>query len=109
MVKQLYSLYVIQLKKTVLKHKKIHTANPDRIIDYPCVYVGSTAHTPEYRFEQHKNGYKANTFVKKYGYQLIPDLYEEYNPITTRKKAEILEEELALKLREEGYTVWYGV
>ena len=108
MAKQLYHLYVIQLKKTVLKHKKIHTENPDRNIDMPCVYVGQTCHLPEYRFEQHLNGYKSNKYVKKYGYQLIPDLYEEYNPITTRKKAEMFEEELALKLREEGYTVWYG-
>jgi len=109
MAKTLYSVYVIQLKKSVLKHKKMLNANPERLKSLPCVYVGSSAHSPEYRFEQHLNGYKANVYVKKYGYQLLPELYEDYNPITTRKKAEMLEEELALKLREEGYTVWYGI
>ena len=109
MVKQFYSVYVIELKKTVLKNKRIHKENPNRIDSLPCIYVGSTVHTPEYRFEQHLNGYKANRYVKKYGYRLLPELFEEYNPITTRKKAEMLEEELALKLRDEGYTVWYGI
>jgi len=108
-VKQQYSVYVIELKKSVLKLKRVLEENPERISSQPCVYVGSTVHTPEYRFEQHLNGYKANRYVKKYGYRLLPDLYEEYNPISSRKKAEMFEEELALKLRDEGYTVWFGV
>ncbi len=108
MVKQLYNLYVIELKKSVLKNKRILTENPDRDSSLPCVYVGQTCHSPAYRFEQHLNGYKSNRYAKKYGYRLLPELYEEYNPITTRKKAEMMEEELALKLRNDGYTVWYG-
>tara|TARA_B100001250_G_C19686662_1_gene738353 strand:+ start:613 stop:801 length:189 start_codon:yes stop_codon:yes gene_type:complete len=58
------------------------------------------------RFKQHKDGYKSNIFVKKFGLHLVPSLYEKYNPIPTRKDAEELEEYLANKLRAEKYGVW---
>jgi len=31
-----------------------------------CYYVGQTTHDPITRFQQHKMGYKANRYVKKY-------------------------------------------
>ena len=58
------------------------------------------------RFKQHKEGYKSNTFVRRFGFKLVPVFYDKYNPVPTRKDAEELEEYLATKLRKEKYGVW---
>ena len=60
------------------------------------------------RFKQHKEGYKSNYFAKKYGLRLVSEFYEKYNPIPSRKDAEDLEKYLALKLRKEGYGIWFN-
>lgn len=104
-----YYVYVIELKKSVLKNKQFKEKNLDYIKGQACLYVGSSAHPPAYRFEQHLNGYKANRYAKKYGCKLRPDLYDEYNPMSTRDDAERQEEALALELRADGYAVWYGI
>lgn len=72
----------------------------------PCVYVGSTAHTPEYRFAQHKAGRFSNRgWVEKYGVALAQHLSDgkEYQ---TRESAEQAERELAESLRKKGFAVW---
>jgi predicted GIY-YIG superfamily endonuclease len=69
------------------------------------VYVGSTGLSPEKRFAQHKRGYKANRYVRRYGLQLLPDLYEPYNPMPYRDAVEE-EEFLAEELRHQGFAVW---
>lgn len=43
-----------------------------------------------------------------YGLKLRPDLYEQYNPIPTRKDAEAIEEMLGIGLRNRGYGVWFN-
>ncbi len=47
----------------------------------PWLYVGSSARSPEERFEQHLNGYKSARIVKKHPLRLRPDLYEDLDPI----------------------------
>ncbi|HSG28452.1 MAG TPA: hypothetical protein VLA34_08220 [Candidatus Krumholzibacterium sp.] len=64
-----------------------------------------TGLTPEQRFENHKEDYKSNRFVRKYGLELCPMLYEEYNPLTYRDAVE-MEVELAAILRRRGHAVW---
>ncbi len=108
MAKTQYHVYVIELDPKVLKIKKLKQENPGYIQGMQCLYVGQSAKKPEERFEQHKKGYKANKYAKKYGRRLRPELYEKYNPITTREKAEAMEERLANKLRTRGYAVWYN-
>jgi len=76
--------------------------NPRKV----CFYVGQTAHNPEVRFKQHKEGYKSNSFVRKYGLYLQKRKYKKYNPIETREKAEKIEEQLTEKLRKKGHGVW---
>jgi hypothetical protein len=71
----------------------------------PCVYVGMTHRSPEERFAQHKSGYKACRYVKKYGQQLIPRQYQKHNS-TTRAEAEKLAVVIATRLRKRGYAVW---
>lgn len=100
-----HSVYVIKLDDAVLNERKFRDANPQRHPLKPCVYVGSTGVSPERRFAQHKRGYKANHFVRKYGLHLLPDLYQPYNPMPYRDAVEE-EEFLAEELRHQGFAVW---
>ena len=101
-----YSVYVIELDRTVSRHGRFRRANPDYRGAKPCVYVGSSTHLPDVRFDQHKEGYKSNRFVQKYGTRLLPELYEKYNTIPTRDDAVEIEAYLARRLRQAGYGVW---
>ena len=101
-----YNVYVIELDKSVLTSKKFREKNPDMKPRRACYYVGQTIHDPELRFTQHKQGYKGNYFVKKYGLWLVPRKFQKYNPIGKRKDAEMIEQWLAEKLRKKGHGVW---
>ena len=79
--KRTYNIYVIDLDKDVLSIKKFRDMNPDYMDDYPCVYVGQTAKSPDDRFDKHKAGIHANRYAKKYGLRLRYKLFEQYNPI----------------------------
>ena len=70
--------------------------------------MGQSSKKPHVRFEQHKEGYKSNTYAKRFGLKLRPDLYEKYNPIPTRRDAEEIEEMLSGILRKKGYAVWFN-
>ena len=74
-----YYVYVIELDKKVCKIRKFRKKNPNYIIGEDCVYVGQSIRKPELRFEQHKEGYKANSYAKVYGLRLRKDFYEKYN------------------------------
>lgn len=101
-----YNVYVIKLDKQVLSSKKFRKKNPCMKTRKACYYVGQTGHKPEIRFKQHKDGYKSNSFVKRYGLKLVPRKFKKYNPIKKRKDAEQIEKWLANKLRKKGYGVW---
>jgi len=100
-----YSIYVIELDKTVLQERKFREANPGYVAGKPCVYVGMTGRTPELRFAQHKAGYKAARIARRYGIRLKPGHYQSHNPMT-RAEAEFMEVEKARRLRNRGYGVW---
>ena len=70
--------------------------------------MGQSAKKPPLRFRQHKQGYKSNSYARRFGMKLVPEFYEKYNPIPTRKDAEELEEYVAHKLRKERYGVWFN-
>ena len=101
-----YNVYVIELGKEVLISKKFREKNPHMNTRKACYYVGQTTHDPITRFKQHKMGYKANRFAKKYGVRLEPRIFSKFNPIVKRKEAERIEQWIALKLREKGHGVW---
>ena len=108
-----YNVYVIELDKEFGETKKAKEANPFRNPDKPYVYVGYTSKTPEERFTQHMSGKRGEKGIKlsskvvyKYGIRLIPGLYSEYNPISSKKEAMKTEIILAERLRKRGYTVW---
>ena len=66
-----------------------------------------TGLTPEKRFENHKQGIKSATVVKRYGMQLLPELYAHLNPMPYEAAAQ-MEVDLAEDLRRAGYTVTGG-
>jgi hypothetical protein len=45
------------------------------------IYVGQTARDPDWRFDQHKAGYRASRAVRRFGIRLLPELVEHLNPI----------------------------
>ena len=103
-----YYLYIIELDKQVGKLVKFRKQSPKFLLGNRCFYVGQSAKKPSIRFKQHKKGYKSNTYVRRFGLRLVPEFYEKYNPIPTRKDAEELEGYVAEKLRKERYGVWFN-
>src|SRR5215469_1771880 len=77
-----HHVYVIELAPEAWKHIKFRRANPNRDSEKPLLYVGMTGLTPEIRFERHKYGVWDNTYARKYGVKLRPDLYEGVNPMS---------------------------
>lgn len=45
------------------------------------LYVGQTARDPDWRFDQHKSGYKASASVRRFGVCLLPHLVDHLNPL----------------------------
>jgi len=101
------NLYVIELDPKVFeKEERFAEANPHWIPGKVCVYVGKTGLTPEERFQKHKSGHKAGRrLVQRYGRRLIPEFYEDFNPLPY-EMAQAMEGELARQLRADGHAVW---
>ncbi len=100
-----HHVYVVELDDTVWNVRRFRDANPGYRLGRPFVYVGMTGLDPDLRFDRHKAGIQANSFVQRYGLRLLPALYEIYNPMPYRGACE-MEVELAIGLREDGYGVW---
>jgi predicted GIY-YIG superfamily endonuclease len=94
-----YYVYVVELDDTV---------GPRRDPRYPSVYVGQSVVPPAERLRQHKEGYRSSRYVRRYGKHLRPRLYRHFNPMATRDQAVAVEQELARRLRNRGYTVYGG-
>ena len=103
-----YYVYVIELDNEVANYKKFRKKNPNYIKGNGCVYVGQSSSKPNLRFDQHKEGYKANKYVKIFGIRLLPWIYSKHNPIPTRKDAEEIEKMLGINLRNNGIGVWFN-
>lgn len=72
-----------------------------------ALYVGKTSHRPEERFQQHKDGYKASRYVKKYGVRLLPELFDHLNPMSAAEATE-LEVSIAEALKKAGVPTYGG-
>jgi predicted GIY-YIG superfamily endonuclease len=70
-------------------------------------YVGMTGLSPEQRLQNHKNGVKAASVVRRYGERLVPKLYAHLNPMPY-ERAKAMEGFLADSLRKRGYVVFGG-
>jgi predicted GIY-YIG superfamily endonuclease len=100
-----HHVYVVLLDAGVMSHRAFVDQNPNLAPDTVCLYVGMTGTTPEDRFASHKEGHKANRYVREYGIRLLPELYERLNPMTYGEAYET-EARLADELRSAGYAVW---
>jgi hypothetical protein len=100
-----HHVYVVELSPLVLEHPKFMRANPGYITGKPCVYVGMTGLDPDIRFDKHKAGIQANSYVLKFGLRLLPDLYEAFNPMQY-EAARDMEVGLGISLRAAGFGVW---
>jgi hypothetical protein len=69
----------------------------------PWLYVGSSARSPEERFDQHVCGYKSSGLVKRFARRLRPDLYEDLAAIRSSAKAVAAEHARAAELAECGF------
>ena len=103
-----YRVYIIDLKRSVLKKSRFRARNPLYREGKPCVYVGSTGIGVEKRFEQHKAGYKSNRYARKYGKRLRYSDMNGIKPRKTRVSIEKKEAEIATELRSRGWAVWWG-
>ena len=102
-----YHVYVVELQGEVWNVARFRKANPGHEPGKPLVYVGMTGLDPDVRFDKHKAGIQANTFVRDYGLRLLPELYERFNPMRY-EQARDMEVELGIALRARGYGVWQG-
>jgi hypothetical protein len=98
-------IYVIRLHPAVRKAKRFREVNSLASENAECLYVGMTSCGAEERFDQHKRGYKACSFVRKYGKELAPELFPgtDLLPVEAAKKLEV---DHAESLRRQGYAVW---
>lgn len=65
------------------------------------LYVGQTSRDPDWRFDQHKAGYKASGAVRRFGVGLLPEVVEHLNPLRQWESLD-LEAALADALRDAG-------
>ena len=65
------------------------------------LYVGQSARDPDWRFDQHKAGYKASGPVRRFGVRLLPEMVEHLNPMRQWESLE-LEAGLAEEFRAAG-------
>jgi predicted GIY-YIG superfamily endonuclease len=100
-----HHVYVVELSSDVLYEPRFRKNNPNYIEGKLCVYVGMTGLDPDVRFDKHKAGIQANSYVQQYGLRLLPDLYEAFNPMTY-KDAVDREIEIGIDLRAAGFGVW---
>jgi hypothetical protein len=100
-----YHVYVVELSDQVWNAARFRRANPDYQLGKPFVYVGMTGLDPDVRFDKHKAGIQANTYVRDHGVRLLPELYAQYNPMPY-EAAVAIEVELGIALRAAGYGVW---
>lgn len=71
------------------------------------LYVGQTSRDPDWRFDQHKSGYKASKAVRRFGVRLLPGLSQHLNPLRQWEAVE-LEAALAEAFRSAGLWVEGG-
>jgi hypothetical protein len=100
-----HHVYVVELSDEVWNNARFRRANPGYQLGKPFVYVGMTGLDPDLRFDKHKAGIQANSYVRDFGVRLLPALYAMYNPMPYEAARE-MEVELGIALREAGYGVW---
>ena len=118
-----YFVYVIQLNEDVKNRDKWLKRNPNQTRP-ECYYVGSSSHTPECRFQQHRTtsgepflckchkrrGRAVNPFqIGKWpeAMKLTPEKYSHLNSdFLSEDQAREIEKNVAQSLMGQGYGIW---
>ena len=100
-----YLVFVIELSPDVQLLARFRKCYPNYVDGKPCVYVGMTGLDPDVRFDKHMAGIQSNSYVRRYGLRLLPDLYEGFNPMSYQD-AVAREVEVGIDLRSAGFGVW---
>lgn len=101
-----YSVYIIKLTRAAMDSPRFAKANPNYDPRKPCVYVGSTALTPEQRYCNHLHKPTGSKWVKEFHDGLHAGLTSKQPKLPTRREAEFAEFVVAMRLRGRGYGVW---
>ena len=102
-----FCVYVIKLKKSVLRSRAFRNENGGYLRGKPCVYVGSTGMTPEARFDVHMaGGMFGARYVRRFGKKLFPWAYERLPAFGSGDEAKEAESRYADELRSRGWGVW---
>ena len=72
----------------------------------PDVYVGSSAFPPRAKLEMHRTAAKGSRIVRKRGVRLVPELFRNVAPSSTREEAQQKERALRARLERQGYRVY---
>ena len=99
-------VYVIEPEPAACRDKKSHC-------DGDCgklpVYVGETCHTAQERFAQHKAGYKASRWPRKYGVRVRPRLAGQFGEMESTVESKQAERELSRRLSRRARGTRYCV
>ena len=90
-----YTIYIVNL---------VDDSEPDLALG-KWVYVGETSKTPEERFDEHKNGIRANKDARDHGRDLNYDLMKDIPQVRFKQDSKWLEAHAGEKLRDCGYKV----
>jgi hypothetical protein len=103
-----YSVYVVLLDDYVGTLPQMRRRNPKRDPSKPCVYVGLTPLRVGRRFDFRGATPKTEWRVHQYGVRLMPELYENLNPMTDERALQTTRK-VADDLRAKGFGVANGL
>lgn len=103
-----YSVYVVLLDEHVGTLPQMRRRNPKHDPSKPFVYVGLTPLRVGRRFDFRGATSKYEWRVYQYGVRLMPELYENLNPMTPERALQTAKK-LADDLRAKGLGVANGV
>jgi hypothetical protein len=103
-----YSVYVILVDEYVGTLPQMRLRNPRRNPSKPCVYIGLTPLDVGRRFDFREATPKTEWRVHQYGVRLMPELYENLNPMTHDRALQTARK-LADDLRTKGFGVANGM
>jgi hypothetical protein len=104
----LHSVYVVLLDEYVGTLPQMRRRNPERDPSKPCMYVGLTPLRVGRRFDFRGATPKTEWRIHIYGVRLMPELYEDLNPMTPERALQTARK-MADDLRAKGFGIANGV
>ena len=103
-----YSIYVVLVDDYVGTLPSIRRRNPNRDVSKPCLYIGITPKRVGRRFDFRTATGGLEWRVRRFGFRLMPELYEQFSPMAYETALQAAEQ-LAEDLRAKGFGVVNGI